>query len=85
MHIAVDKGAKAGDKFENYITYLENQGYVTPPMKAWVDLIRKHGNEATHELSMSDKKRTEGTLMFTAELLKLIYEMEHLSKQYTSA
>ena len=60
MHIAVDKGAKAGDKFENYITYLENEGYVTPPMRAWVDLIRKHGNEATHQPSSRDKNMLKG-------------------------
>ena len=48
MHIAVDKGAQSGDKFEKYINYLENQGFVSPPMKDWVNLIRVNGNEATH-------------------------------------
>ena len=56
---------------------------ITPPMKGWVDLIRQHGNKATHSLESPDKKRAESTLMFTAELLRLIYEMEHLSMQYT--
>ena len=83
MHVAVDKQAQPGDSFEKYINYLENQGYITPPMKRWVDLIRKHGNESTHELPNPDKVRAEGTLMFTAELLRLIYEMDHLAGQYT--
>ena len=52
-------------------------------MKGWVDLIRQHGNKATHSLESSNKKRAESTLMFTAELLCIIYEMEHISKQYT--
>lgn len=84
MHVAVDKGAQAGDNFEKYINYLETLGYITPPMKKWVDLIRTNGNQATHELSNPDKKYAEGTLMFTAELPRLIYEMEYISNQYTS-
>jgi hypothetical protein len=83
MHVAVEKGAKEGDTFATYLSYLEEQGFVTPPMKGWVDLIRRHGNKATHSLESPDKKRAESTLMFTAELLRLIYEMEHISKQYT--
>ncbi|GAH97296.1 unnamed protein product, partial [marine sediment metagenome] len=30
-----------------------------------------------------DQNRAESTLMFTAELLRIVYEMEHLAKQYT--
>lgn len=83
MHVAVEKGAKEGESFTNYLSYLEGQGFITPPMKGWVDLIRQHGNKATHLLENPDKKRAESTIMFTAELLRLIYEMEHISKQYT--
>ncbi len=83
MHVAVEKAAKEGDSFANYITHLESLGYITPPMKGWVELIREHGNKATHLLEAPDKSRAESTLMFTAELLRLIYEMEYLSGQYT--
>lgn len=85
MHVAVEKEANEGDSFENYITYLEKLGYVTPTMKPWVDLIRKHGNQSTHELQTPDMERAKSTLMFTAELLKLVYEMEHKVKQYTKS
>ena len=30
MHVAVDKGAKEGDAFAAYLTYLQQQGYITP-------------------------------------------------------
>jgi hypothetical protein len=83
MHVAVEKGAKEGETFASYLSHLESQGYITPPMRGWVDLIRQHGNKATHVLEASDKNRAESTLMFTAELLRLIYEMEYLSNQYT--
>ena len=82
MHIAVDKGAKEGENFEPYISFLEAKGYVTPPMKFWVDLIRKHGNKSTHRLDPPEKDRAESTVMFTAELLRLVYEMEEMAKKY---
>jgi hypothetical protein len=83
MHVGVEKGAEEGKTFAFYIDHLESQGYITPPMKRWVDIIRQHGNKATHKLEPSDRTRAEGTLMFTAEMLRLIYEMDHLANQYT--
>jgi len=82
MHVAVEKGAKEEESFSSYLSYLERLGFVTPPMKGWVDLIRQHGNKAAHLLEKPSRERSESTLMFTAELLRLVYEMEHLSKRY---
>lgn len=79
MHIAVDKGARERDTFKHYIEFLENAGYVTPPMKRWVELIKDNGNESNHLLAAPDRKRAESTVMFTAELLRLVYEMEYLA------
>lgn len=82
MHIAVDKGAAEGKPFAFYLDYLAEQGYVTPPMKGWVNLIREHGNESQHRLRPPDRKRAEGTAMFTAQLLRTVYEMEHLANSF---
>jgi hypothetical protein len=84
MHVAVEKGASEGDSFANYITFLEKAGFVTPPMKGWVSEIQKNGNKSTHKLASPSKERAESTVMFTAELLRLIYEMEHMSNKYAS-
>ncbi|WP_299775525.1 DUF4145 domain-containing protein [uncultured Pseudoteredinibacter sp.] len=83
MHVAADKGAKEGESFAFYLDYLEQQGYVTPPMKGWVDLIRQHGNKSTHKLDSPEKERAQSTVMFTAELLRLVYEMEFMANQFT--
>jgi hypothetical protein len=83
MHVCVDKGAKDDQKFEFYVDYLEKNSYVTPHMKDWVDLIRQHGNKATHKLEMPDPQRAESTLMFTAELLRIVYEMPSMAKKYS--
>jgi hypothetical protein len=82
MHVGVEKGAKEGDTFEAYITYIEGLGYITPPMRQWVGLIRKHGNLSTHRLAAPDSKRAESTLLFTAELLRIVYEMDFMANQY---
>lgn len=85
MHVAVDKGAKEGEPFNTYLEALESLGYITPPMRTWVDLIRKHGNDSTHKLEPPDKVRAESTVMFTAELLRIIYEMDHMASKYVPA
>lgn len=83
MHVAVEKGAKEKETFSSYLSFLSEKGYITPPMTEWVDLIRQHGGKATHLIEQPDAKRAECTIMFTAELLRLIYEMDHLAKRYT--
>lgn len=82
MHVAVEKGAEEGKSFSSYLDHLSAQGYVTPPMQPWVELIRTHGNAATHRLATVPRERAEGTMMFTAELLRLVYEMEWHAKRF---
>jgi len=82
MHVAVDKGAEEGKSFESYITFLQDSGYITPPMKKWVDLIRTHGNESTHTIEPASEERARNTITFTAMLLKLVYETEHFALKY---
>ena len=33
MHVAVEKGATEGDSFTNYLSYLEEKGFITPPIE----------------------------------------------------
>ena len=74
MHIAVSKGAKANDSFASYVDYLSENNYVPPDAKAWVDHIRKKGNEANHDINIMKKEDAEELLSFIEMLLKLIYE-----------
>ncbi|MEU3465971.1 DUF4145 domain-containing protein [Streptomyces sp. NPDC006733] len=83
MHVAVDKGAGAGQTFAAYLSYLSDEGYTTPPMRAWVDVIRKHGNTAVHEIPPTDQERALGTLVFTEQLLRTVYVMEYLAQKFT--
>jgi hypothetical protein len=85
MHIAVDKGDEEGKHFEEYLDYLESKGYITPPIKSWTDQIRQNGNSSTHELQAPSEERAEETLMFTMELLRIIYEMAEAAKKYAPA
>ena len=82
MHVAVEKGAKEGQTFEQYIEYLQEKQYITPHSKDWVDLVRKHGNQAAHHIEAPSKERAASTLSFTTQLLKMVYGMEHLQKMF---
>ncbi len=82
MYVGIDKGAEEGKPFISYLNYLEEKGYITPIIKEWADLIREFGNQSTHELIPPDENRTKATLMFTMELLKIIYEMQHVASRF---
>jgi hypothetical protein len=84
MHIAVDKGDEEGKTFIAYLDFLKDSGYVTPPMIPWVDLIRSHGNLSTHRLQAASRERAMNTLTFTAQLLRLVYEMEHKAQMFVT-
>jgi hypothetical protein len=74
MHIAVEKGAKPGERFLFYVEYLANQGYVPPDGRGWVDQIRHKGNEANHEIKVMQKEDAEDLITFVEMLLKFVYE-----------
>jgi len=82
MNVSVQKGADEGEDFVFYIDHLEKSGYITPPMKKWVDIIRQNGNQSNHEIKTPDPERAENTLAFTAQLLKLIYETEYYTNKH---
>lgn len=82
MCVAVEKGAKEGESFSSYLTYLGEKGFITDAMMGWVEIIKKNGNKATHKIEKVDKGRAESTIMFTAELLRIVYEMEFMAKRY---
>lgn len=74
MHIAVQKGAKEGQNFRQYVEYLDEKHFVPPDGKAWVDHIRGKGNEANHEIVIMAKESAEDLITFIEMLLKFIYE-----------
>lgn len=74
MNIGVAQGAKEGDTFIKYVEFLAKEGYVPPNGKAWVDHIRKKGNEANHEIVLMSKTDADELVLFIEMLLKFIYE-----------
>ncbi len=74
MHLAVTQGAKPGDSFVSYVDHLAAQGYVPPHGKAWVDHIRKKGNEANHEIRVMTREDAEELIVFAEMLLKFMFE-----------
>jgi hypothetical protein len=74
MNIAVTQGAAEGLKFIEYVEHLAANGFIPPNGRAWVDHIRKKGNEATHEIALMSKSDAEELIAFVEMLLKFIYE-----------
>jgi len=74
MNIAVQKGAKVGLSYKEYVEYLDTQHYIPPDGKDWVDQIRRKGNEANHEIKIMEKEDAEELITFIEMLLKFIYE-----------
>lgn len=83
MNIAVDKGAREGLHFEEYVNYLDSKGYIPPDGKHWVDIIRKKGNEATHEIKLKNEKDASDLLIFMEMLLKFVFEFPTKGKEGT--
>ena len=86
MHIAVSKGAKPGESFAYYVDYLGENHFVPPDAKAWIDHIRKKGNEANHEINIMTREDAEELLSFSEMLLRIIYEFPaRVAKKYPQA
>lgn len=78
MHIAVEQGAAEGKTFLYYVDYLVDNHYAPPKSKPWVDRIRAHGNEATHEIVLKTAADSKEIMVFLEMLLKFIYEFPNL-------
>ena len=75
MHIAVEQGAKENESFAYYVQYLDENRYIPPNGRSWVDFIRTSGNMANHELIIKEKEETEKVIFFLSTLLLFIYEI----------
>lgn len=84
MYVAVEQGDQEGKHFTEYVQYLVEKGFVTDAMKPWLDEIRNLGNNATHQITEGDQKQAENVLMFTAELLRHVYELPTLTRKFAS-
>jgi hypothetical protein len=85
MHLAVAKGAPAGDTFKSYVEFLEKRNYVPPDCKLWVEQIKDTGNEANHEVVMMKKEDAEHLIAFCEMLLKIFYEFPAVATARNSA
>ena len=74
MHIAVERGAPADKNFTFYVEFLSANNHVPPACKTWIDQIRLLGNEANHQIQISEREDAEQLLQFNEMLLKIFYE-----------
>lgn len=80
MHLSVEQGAKENQNFVQYIDYLDENNWIPPNGKSWVDSIRKKGNEATHEVVFVSESDVIQLFGFVEMLLKFMYEFPNRIK-----
>ena len=84
MHIAVDKGADTEKRFLDYVNWLDEENYIPPNGKDWVDFIRKKGNDINHKIQIMKKADAEKLIVFVGMLMKFAYEFSSLDLQLGS-
>ena len=84
MHIAVDKGADTEKSFWDYVNWLDEENYIPPNGKDWVDFIRKKGNDINHKIQIMKKADAEKLIVFVGMLMKFAYEFSSLDLQLGS-
>lgn len=82
MHIGVDCGASENLNFIDYVNYLDENGYISLNCKNWVDIIRKKGNEANHEIQLFNEKDAKQIIKFVEIMISIIYEMPYEANKY---
>ena len=83
MNIAVSEGAEEGKSFVFYVDYLNDQNFIPPKGRDWVDAIRKLGNEANHSIEFKTAEEAKLILTFTqmfAEKTELYEKWQSESK-----
>jgi hypothetical protein len=81
MNIAVEEKADEGKTFAYYVEYLADNGFVPPKGKAWVNYIRKRGNEATHEIALMSEKDATALITLVEMLLRFNYALPNMVPQ----
>jgi Domain of unknown function (DUF4145) len=84
MNISVSKGADSGKNFAYYVSFLEDNHFIPPNSRDWVDHIRKKGNEATHEIPSIGHEDAVELLEFTEMLLRFVYELPGRMAKHTN-
>lgn len=85
MHIAVNCGAKEGQKFIEYVEYLDSKNFIPANCKEWVDIIRSKGNEANHEIVVLSEEDAKQLISFIQMIIFVIYKMPYQAKKYLGA
>lgn len=75
MNVAVSQGAPTTlNTFEQFVDWLEANGFVAAAAKPWVTHIRKKGNEAVHVIPATTEKDARDVMTFTDYMLRSIFE-----------
>ena len=75
MNLAVLEKAEEGLTFKAYVDYLEQNNFIPPKGKQWVEKIRKKGNEANHEIQLMTEQDCLDIMKLIEMLLRFNFEL----------
>lgn len=75
MNFAVEKGAKEGDSFSNYVKYLCDESYIHRANRKMAEKIRGLGNEANHKVTPINEDDAKNIFDFVTLVLIYNYSM----------
>ena len=78
MNVSVEKGAKEGLHFVEYVKWLVNEGYAPKGSQEWVEYIKDRGNDANHQIIPMAKEDAIAILGLTEQLLRNMFELPGL-------
>lgn len=82
MNLVVDHGAREGVGYAEYVKWFAERGYITSSIRERIEFVRRCGNDANHKPGPVGKKRAITVFMLTTELMRRVYELEHLPDGY---
>lgn len=82
MNLAVDHGGEGGRSYAKYVEWLAEKGYITGPIRERIEFVRRCGSDANHEPGPVGKKRAIAAFLLATELMRRLYELEHLPDEY---
>ena len=76
MHVAVEQGAKEGERFVTYVQFLKDKGVVGRPQHKILNRIKDAGNEENHQIKRSEKDEANDLLDVVTHLIEGVYFLD---------
>lgn len=82
MNICVELGAEPGLQFAEYVTFLDENHFITSKIRSWVNRVKYEDAENSHEIVIKNKQRAGDLIKFCEMIIKTNFEYPNLLQGY---